>query len=211
MRSPRTTRTARTARPARLVLAAAAAVVLTATLTACEDDATTPAAPAGPDGAEDGAADDAGEGDTDAPGSGHDGEPVTQSCGTTDLTFSVSEESEAGGYFVITAQAAEGISCTLEGTTPLAFFGSSEDSQVSAIESPGADIELSGDAVAYAGINPKTTDGDGGIEFEQLFIAIAGEDGGDAVEFPVSATVVDEAIASNWTVDPSDFTGYMVG
>ncbi|MFI9465668.1 hypothetical protein [Streptomyces xiamenensis] len=199
-------------RPARLILAATAAVALTATMTACEDDSATPAAPS--TGGSDGGSDSDGADDTtdeDAPGSGHEGEPVTQGCGTTDLTFTLTEESQYGGYFLVAAQANEGITCTLEVTNPDVFFGSSEESHASAIESGSGSFELSGDTIAYVGINPKTTNDDNGIEFEQVFLGIAGEDGANAEEFPISATLIDEPIVSNWTLDPSDLTGYMGG
>ncbi|MFF2377207.1 hypothetical protein ACFVUW_22760 [Streptomyces xiamenensis] len=201
-------RTRLATRPARLVLAAAAAVALTATMTACEDDSATPAAPStgGSDGGSD--SDDATDEDTtdeDAPGSGHEGEPVTQGCGTTDLTFTVTEETQAGGYFLVAAQANEGISCTLEGSYPMAFFGSGEESHVSpAGQSVDDSIEMSGDTIAYAGINPKTTNDDNGAEYEQVFISILGEDGANAVEFPISATLVDQPEATNWSLRDID-------
>ncbi|MGW7294687.1 hypothetical protein ACWGIB_20140 [Streptomyces xiamenensis] len=197
-------RTRLATRPARLVLAAAAAVALTATMTACEDDSATPAAPAG-GGSDSDDATDEGTTDEDAPGSGHDGEPVTQGCGTTDLTFTVTEESQAGGYFLVAAQANEGITCTLEGSYPMAFFGSAEESHVSpAGQAVDDSIEMSGDTIAYAGINPKTTNDDNGVEYEQVFISILGEDGANAVEFPISATLVDQPEATNWSLRDID-------
>ncbi|MER5252402.1 hypothetical protein [Streptomyces sp. NPDC002855] len=55
-------------------------------------------------------------------------------CVTDDLTFTVTEETQAGGYLFLTAKAKPGISCTLEGVFPSASFGSSPDTAVSPAE-----------------------------------------------------------------------------
>ncbi|WP_409239613.1 hypothetical protein [Streptomyces sp. PA5.6] len=50
-------------------------------------------------------------------------------CVTDDLTFTVTEETQAGGHLFRTAKAKAkaGISCPLEGDSPSASFGSSPD------------------------------------------------------------------------------------
>lgn len=55
-------------------------------------------------------------------------------CVTDDLTFTVTEETQAGGHLFLTAKAEAGISCTLEGVFPSASFGSSPDTAVSPAE-----------------------------------------------------------------------------
>lgn len=128
-----------------------------------------------------------------------------QVCGTTDLTFKVSEETQAGGYFLVAAKAKPGITCYLEGTIPSAAFGSAPDTQASPAEQAVTDtIKLSGSATAYAGINPKTTNTNYGKELGQLIIAVAGDEA-NAVAFKLSGTVlVDRPITTNWHADPAD-------
>ncbi|MCK1816680.1 DUF4232 domain-containing protein [Streptomyces sp. XM4011] len=205
-------RTRRATRSARLALAIAAAAALTATLTACEDEVldngadSSDSAGAGDGGSGDTTEDDAADGDTGRDGSGDgEGNPVEQTCGTTDLTFTVSTETQAGGYFLVTAQANEGITCHLEGSYPAAAFGSAEESHADpAGHAVGDSIKLSGDAVAYAGITPKTTSDDNGVEYEQLIIGILGDES-DPASFPLDEPVlVDQPVATNWTTDPAD-------
>jgi len=62
------------------------------------------------------------------------GKDIGQACGTNDLTFTVSEETQAGGYLLVTAKALPGITCYLEGVYPSASFGSSADTEVSPAE-----------------------------------------------------------------------------
>ncbi|MFD7511281.1 hypothetical protein ACFV5N_18375 [Streptomyces sp. NPDC059853] len=211
-------RTRRATRSARLALAITAAAALTATLTACEDEVVDNGA-AGSDSAGAGGSDrdgDGGSGDTtedetaegdagrDGSGDG-EGNPVEQSCGTTDLTFTVSTETQAGGYFLVTAQANEGVTCHLEGSYPGAAFGSAEESHAGpAGHAVGDTIKLSGDAVAYAGISPKTTNDDHGVEYEQLIVGILGDES-DPVSFRLDEPVlVDQPVATNWTTDPAE-------
>ncbi|MFE1362556.1 DUF4232 domain-containing protein [Streptomyces harbinensis] len=188
-------------RTARLALAITAAAALTATLTACEDEVVDN----GADTSDSAGAGDSGSDDTAPEGSGDgEGNPVEQVCGTTDLTFTVSEESQAGGYLLVTAQANEGITCYLYGTYPVAAFGSAEDSHAFQIEQGASeDIQLSGDTVAYAGIQPKTTGDEHGAEYEQLIIGIL-DDPSDPVGLPLDAPVlVDEPGTTKWTADPA--------
>ncbi|MCX4679269.1 DUF4232 domain-containing protein [Streptomyces sp. NBC_01433] len=128
-----------------------------------------------------------------------------QVCGTTDLTFKVSEETQAGGYFLVAAKAKPGITCYLEGTIPSASFGSAPDTQASPAEQAVSDtIKLSGSATAYAGINPKSTNTNYGKELGQLIIAVVGDES-NAVAFKLPRTVlVDEPITTNWHANPAD-------
>ncbi|WP_164551728.1 DUF4232 domain-containing protein [Streptomyces sp. WAC 01529] len=130
---------------------------------------------------------------------------VEQACGTNDLTFKVTEKTQAGGYLLVTAKARPGITCYLEGNIPSASFGSSPDTEVLPIEQGITEsIKLSGTTAAYAGINPKSTDNDYGIEFERLFLSVAGdEENSVALRLP-SATLIDKPLATNWHADPAD-------
>ncbi|MEU1024482.1 DUF4232 domain-containing protein [Streptomyces sp. NPDC005900] len=131
--------------------------------------------------------------------------PVEQICGTNDLTFKVSERTQAGGYLLVTAKARPGITCHLEGTIPSAAFGSHPDRQVAPVEQAVTDsIRLSGSTAAYAGINPKSTNDDHGAEFDRMIIAVAGDEGSaTSVRLP-GPTLIDRPLSTNWHADPAD-------
>lgn len=130
---------------------------------------------------------------------------TTPACVTDDLTFTVSEETQAGGYLLVAAQAKPGISCTLEGVYPSASFGSSLDTEVSPAEqSVSESITLGGSTTAYAGINPKTTSDDLGWEFDQIHLAVTGDElNSITLDLPDTVTV-NQPIATNWHTDPAD-------
>ncbi|MEU0099274.1 hypothetical protein [Streptomyces sp. NPDC006267] len=210
-------------RSARLVLAAAAVTALAAT-TACgpEDPAETgsSAAPsAASSSAEDGKgeapADDSasaggstsagGSGDKADAGSGSNGSSgdksgYGQSCGTNDLDFTVTWEAEPISYYLVTAKAKSGITCYLDVNTPSVSFGSGTEGVASPVGQGGEDpIKLSGSSVAYAGIDPKTTDNEDGKQFEHVIIATSESDPEPAqVELP-DAPTVDKPIVTNWS------------
>ncbi|MFH8668906.1 MULTISPECIES: DUF4232 domain-containing protein [Streptomyces] len=210
------------ARSTRLVLAAAAVTALAAT-TACgpedptENGAAAPTSASSP--AEDGkgeapAGDSAsgggstsasgsksigGNGDKDESGTG-DKSGYGQSCGTNDLDFTVTWEAQPISHYLITAKAKSGITCYLDVNTPSVSFGSGADGVASPVGQGGEDpIKLSGSSVAYAGINVKTTEGEGGKQFEHVIIATTEEDPDPAqVELP-DAPTVDKPIVTNWS------------
>ncbi|MFD6530120.1 hypothetical protein [Streptomyces sp. NPDC060184] len=128
-----------------------------------------------------------------------------QSCGTNDLDFTVTAKSQAGGYYLVTAKAKSGITCYLDVNTPSVSFGSGADGVASPVGQGGEDpIKLTGSAVAYTGISPKTTDGDGGKEFENVIIATTDDDPDPAeLKLPDTATV-EKPIVTNWSTDPSE-------
>ncbi|MFJ8920726.1 hypothetical protein ACIREK_14785 [Streptomyces sp. NPDC102415] len=213
------------ARSARLVLAAAAVTALAATSTACspddvEDTGSSSAASAGagktdsPSAGESvsasasgsGGSSDSGGSDakTEASGDG-DKSGYGQSCGTNDLDFTVTSETQAGGYYLVTAKAKSGITCYLDVNTPSVSFGSGTDGVASPVGQGGEDpIKLSGSAVAYTGISPKTTNTDGGIEFENVIIAVTNDDPDPAeLKLPDTATV-DKPIVTNWATDRAE-------
>ncbi|MFE4692731.1 hypothetical protein ACFRH6_22110 [Streptomyces sp. NPDC056749] len=211
------------ARSARLVLAAVAVAALAATATACGPEDTTDtgssaassAAPSADGGSDTPTTGGDATGDTksgspgssgssDKSGSGGSGDKsgYGQSCGTNDLEFTVNEESQAGGYYLVTAKAKSGITCYLDVNTPSVSFGSGADGVASPVGQGGEDpIELTGSAVAYTGISPKTTNTDGGKEFENVIIALTDDDPDPAeLELPDTATV-DKPIVTNWSTE----------
>ncbi|WP_329437613.1 hypothetical protein OG564_01760 [Streptomyces sp. NBC_01280] len=221
------------ARSARLVLAAAAVTALAATTTACNNDDTadagssaTPSAAAsagsgGSDTSSSGspsAGSSAGgsnsSGSTDKTGSGDDGKTGSgdggksgygQSCGTNDLDFTVTSESQAGGYYQVTAKAKSGITCYLDVNTPSVSFGSGADGVASPVGQGGEDpIKLTGSAVAYTGISPKTTKSNAGKEFENVIIALTDNDPNPAeLKLPDTANV-DKPIVTNWSTNRAE-------
>ncbi|MFE5240336.1 MULTISPECIES: DUF4232 domain-containing protein [unclassified Streptomyces] len=212
------------ARSVRLVLAAASVAALAVTATACGPEDTTdtgsaaapsasaPSSGGGSDtpstsgttsnGGKSGGSDTSSSNDKSGSGDSGDKSGYGQSCGTNDLEFTVTAESQAGGYYLVTAKAKSGITCYLDVNTPSVAFGSGADGVASPVGQGGEDpIKLTGSAVAYTGINPKTTDTDGGKEFENVIIATTEDDPDPAeLELPDTATV-DKPIVTNWSTD----------
>ncbi|MFI6701099.1 hypothetical protein ACIBJC_19375 [Streptomyces sp. NPDC050509] len=214
------------ARSTRLVLAAAAVTALAATTTACgpeEDGAAATATSASTESATSGDSDgssatggssdsgsdsDSGSG-TGSKDSGSSGKEsgtddggksgYGQSCGTNDLNFKVTSETQAGGYYLVTVSAKSGITCYLDPNTPSVSFGSKAEGVASPVGQGGEDpIKLTGSAVAYTGISPKTTNSDSGVEFENVIIATSEEDENPAeLKLPEPATV-EKPIVTNW-------------
>ncbi|MGX1632040.1 hypothetical protein ACWIGL_29215 [Streptomyces albidoflavus] len=212
-------------RSARLLLAAAAATALAATTTACgpeDNGASAPAASASTDAsadASDGA--ESGTGGTDSgsedsgseagagadkggdKGTGEGG--VGQSCGTNDLDLTLTPKSQAGGYYQVTAKAKSGITCYLDVNTPSVSFGSKPEGVASPVGQGGEDpIKLSGSAVAYTGISPKTTKEDGGVEFENVIVSVTDEDPNPAELALPEPAVVEKPIVTNWSTNPGE-------
>ncbi|MEU7639768.1 DUF4232 domain-containing protein [Streptomyces sp. NPDC039016] len=124
-----------------------------------------------------------------------------QTCGANDLTFSASSRSQAGGYILLSAHAKAGITCTIPGALPSISFGSKGIEAQPAEQSVGPAIELSGSKTVYAGINPKTTKDDNGIEFNFLIAAIGNSDP-NPVSVTTGAVKVDKPIVTNWHTSP---------
>ncbi|MGW0789739.1 hypothetical protein ACWD04_16110 [Streptomyces sp. NPDC002911] len=214
-------------RSARLVLAAAAVTALAATSTACSpDDVANTSSSSAPSVGSDGSGGSGGPSSGDSPstsGSGSSGSSNSsdshdktadsgdgksaygQSCGTNDLDFTVTSESQAGGYYLVTAKAKSGITCYLESNTPSVSFGSGADGVASPVGQGGEDpIKLTGSAVAYTGISPKTTNSDAGKEFENVIIATTNDDPDPAeLKLPDTATV-DKPIVTNWATSRAE-------
>jgi hypothetical protein len=130
-------------------------------------------------------------------------EPVEQGCGANDISWSTRSESQAGGYILVVAKAKPGITCYLPAALPTVAFGSDGTQAGPAEQSVGQQIKLSGSTAAYAGVNPKTTDTDGGKELDSIIVGI-GDDDFDPVSLPVGTITVDEPVVTNWHTDPAD-------
>ncbi|MFF7191871.1 hypothetical protein ACFZAR_43595, partial [Streptomyces sp. NPDC008222] len=60
-----------------------------------------------------------------------------------------------------------------------------------------------GSTIAYAGVNPKTTNGNGGKELGSIIVAVGDADP-NPVSLPVGTITVDHPIVTNWHTDPKD-------
>lgn len=216
------------ARSARLVLAAAAVTALAATTTACDnDDAADAGSSAAPSAVASAGSGSSSSDSTSTSGSSTGGSNSSgsnssgstdktdsddgkkggygQSCGTNDLDFTVTSQSQAGGYYLVTAKAKSGITCYLDVNTPSVSFGSGADGVASPVGQGGEDpIKLTGSAIAYTGISPKTTNSDGGKEFENVIIATTDDDPNPAeLKLPDTANV-DKPIVTNWSTNRAE-------
>ncbi|CAG6394924.1 DUF4232 domain-containing protein [Streptomyces cocklensis] len=126
-----------------------------------------------------------------------------QSCGTDDITWSVSSQSQAGGYFLIKAKANPGITCVLPIGVPVVAFGSDGTEAKPAEQSAGQPITLRAGVTVYAGVNPKTTSDNGGKELDSLILSVADDDP-DPVSVKVGSYVVDHPIVTDWHTDAAD-------
>ncbi|MFJ9060068.1 hypothetical protein [Streptomyces sp. NPDC102409] len=217
------------ARSTRLVLAAATLTALAASTACSAEDATGTDASAAPSSASSAAA--GGKGETPADGSTTHGNSLSansstgdegksgdddksgygQSCGTNDLDFTITWEAQPISYYLVTAKAKSGITCYLDVNTPSVSFGSRADGVASPVGQGGEDpIKLSGSSVAYTGINVKTTEGEGGTQFEFVTIATSEDDPNPAeVELP-DAPTVDKPIVTNWSTKRNEVVPHLV-
>jgi len=125
-----------------------------------------------------------------------------QACGTNDLTWSSKSESQAGGYILVMAKAKPGITCTLSGDLPVVAFGSDGTEAANAEQSVGEPVKLSGSTVAYAGVNPKTTNTNGGKELDSIIVSASNDDP-NPVSLNVGTITVDRPIVTNWHTSAS--------
>ncbi|MGI5427306.1 DUF4232 domain-containing protein [Streptomyces sp. CA-179760] len=126
-----------------------------------------------------------------------------QSCGTNDISWSVSSESQAGGYFLIKATAKSGITCVLPAELPVVAFGSDGTQAGPAEQSAGQPITLRAGVTAYAGVNPKTTKEDGGKELDSLIVSVADDDP-NPESLKVDSYVVDKPVVTSWHTSAAD-------
>ncbi|MFE2519044.1 DUF4232 domain-containing protein [Streptomyces mirabilis] len=137
-----------------------------------------------------------------APATGGKGE-VGQSCGANDISWSTKSETQAGGYTLIIAKAKSGITCILPAALPTVAFGSDGTEASPAEQSAGKQITLSGGTTAYAGVNPKSTGGNGGKELNSIIVGI-GDDDPNPVSLPVGTITVEKPIVTNWHTSAAD-------
>ncbi|WIY78601.1 DUF4232 domain-containing protein [Streptomyces anulatus] len=129
--------------------------------------------------------------------------PVQQACGANDISWSTRSESQAGGYILIMAKAKQGITCILPAALPTVAFGSDGTEAGPAEQSVGDAVTLSGATTAYAGVNPKTTNTDGGKELDSIIVGVGNEDP-DPVSLEVGTITVDKPVVTNWHTAPAD-------
>lgn len=154
-----------------------------------------------------------GKGTEDGAGSGADGsgadtgngkrEPVGQGCGANDISWSTKSESQGGGYILIIAKAKSGITCELPAALPTVAFGSDGTEAGPAEQAVGEQITLSGSTTAYAGVNPKSTNTNGGKELDSIIVAV-GDDDANPVSLPVGTITVENPIVTNWHTAAAD-------
>lgn len=153
-----------------------------------------------------------GKGTEDGAGSGADTgngerEPVGQSCGANDISWSTRSETQAGGYILVIAKAKSGITCVLPAALPTVAFGSDGTEAGPAEQAVGEQITLSGSTAAYAGVNPKSTGGNGGKELDSIIVGV-GDDDPNPVSLPVGTITVEDPIVTNWHTDATDAVPY---
>ncbi|MFD5872000.1 hypothetical protein [Streptomyces sp. NPDC060322] len=217
------------ARSTRLVLAAATLTALAASTACSAEDAAETGASAVPSSASSAAEGSSREATSD--GSVTDGNSLSansstgdegksgnddksgygQSCGANDLDFTITWEAQPISYYLVTAKAKSGITCYLDVNTPSVSFGSRADGVASPVGQGGEDpIKLSGSSVAYTGINVKTTEGEGGTQFEFVTIATSEDDPDPAeVELP-DAPTVDQPIVTNWSTKRNEVVPHLI-
>ncbi|MFJ9980711.1 DUF4232 domain-containing protein [Streptomyces cyaneofuscatus] len=135
--------------------------------------------------------------------SGSNGSKVGQVCGANDLSWSTRSESQAGGYILVMAKAKSGITCVLPAALPTVAFGSDGTEAGPVEQAVGKQITLSKGTVAYAGVNPKTTNTDGGKELDSIIVAVGNEDA-NPVSLKVGTITVDKPVVTNWHTAPKD-------
>ncbi|MFF5155007.1 hypothetical protein ACFY3N_01835 [Streptomyces sp. NPDC000348] len=168
----------------------------------------TAASPSGSSASDSGQDADEGADTTGGAGSGvdtGDGEraAVEQSCGANDISWSTKSETQAGGYILIMAKAKSGITCYLPAALPTVAFGSDGTQAGPAEQSVGRQIKLTGSTTAYAGVNPKSTGGNGGKELDSIIVGVGDADP-DPVSLPVGTITVEDPVVTNWHTAPAD-------
>ncbi|MFE7127706.1 hypothetical protein [Streptomyces sp. NPDC057617] len=126
-----------------------------------------------------------------------------QVCGANDISWSTRSETQAGGYILIIAKANPGITCVLPAALPTVAFGSDGTEAGPAEQAVGEEITLSGTTTAYAGVNPKTTNDNGGKELDSIVVAIGNTDP-NPVSLPVGPITVEDPIVTNWHTTAAD-------
>ncbi|WP_432092819.1 DUF4232 domain-containing protein [Streptomyces sp. bgisy100] len=129
---------------------------------------------------------------------GGDKDGYGQVCGANDLSWTATSKTQAGGYTLLSVKAKPGITCTLPGHHPVVAFGSDGTEAGPAEQALTEQVKLSGGTVAYAGVNPKTTDNDYGKELDSIIVKVSGDDQADPVSLSTGSMTVDRPVVTNW-------------
>ncbi|MFC9618846.1 hypothetical protein ACFTXM_02190 [Streptomyces sp. NPDC056930] len=90
-----------------------------------------------------------------------------------------------------------GITCVMPAALPVVAFGSDGTAAKPAERSAGQGITLRDGVTVCAGVNPKTTNEDGGKELSSLIVSVSDSDP-NPVSLNVGSFVVDKPIVTNW-------------
>lgn len=142
------------------------------------------------------------KGALDKGGSGGSGKKV-QNCASKDITWSVTSESQAGGYFLVKAKAKAGVTCVMPGGLPVVAFGSDGTQAGPAEQVAGPPFTLRAGVTLYAGVNPKTTSQNGGKELDSIIVSASDADP-DPVSLKVGSYVVDKPVVTDWHTSAAD-------
>ncbi|MFF3768117.1 DUF4232 domain-containing protein [Streptomyces sp. NPDC001922] len=155
----------------------------------------------GPTGSKSG---DNGSGSVARGGGGGDKDGYGQVCGANDLSWTATSKTQAGGYILLSVKAKPGITCTLPGHHPVVAFGSDGTEAGPAEQALTEQVKLSGGTVAYAGVNPKTTNNDYGKELDSIIVKVSGDDQADPVSLSTGSMTVDRPVVTNWHTSLQD-------
>ncbi|MER8223539.1 DUF4232 domain-containing protein [Streptomyces sp. NPDC094143] len=126
-----------------------------------------------------------------------------QGCGTNDLVWGYKTKTQGGGYVELSAKAKPGITCVLPGGHPTIAFGSGGIEAAPAEQTAGEEITLSGSKTVYAGVAPKTTTNDGGVEYTTVIVATSDSDP-NPTSVPTGTILVDKPLVTNWHTNPQE-------
>lgn len=134
----------------------------------------------------------------------------TAACTASDLRFTVTEESQKGGYYLLTASARPGVTCTLGNALPAVMFGSSPESLAHPAEqSLGEPIRLSGSQKAYAGVNPRSVDSDAEADYSQVIVGPTNDDPNPVALHLATPAPVNAPLVTDWHTDPDQPVTYL--
>lgn len=128
---------------------------------------------------------------------------IGQFCGANDISWSTKSETQAGGYILVMAKAKSGITCVLPAALPTVAFGSDGTEAGPSEQAVGDEVTLSGSTTAYAGVNPKSTNQNGGKELDFIIVGV-GDNDPNPVSLPVGTITVDDPIVTNWHTSAAD-------
>ncbi|WP_416985533.1 DUF4232 domain-containing protein [Streptomyces sp. T028] len=150
-----------------------------------------------------GSASGSGSSDSDSSDTGWDKTGVGQSCGSNDLNWSYSEETQGGGYYLIKVKAKSGITCTLPQSHPVVAFGSDGTEASAAERYADKMITLSGSTTAYAGVVTQPTNTNDAPQYQGLIVSVSDDDD-NPLTLNVGTVSVEAPMVSNWHTKAAD-------